>query len=267
MSGTTVEDRDGVRRVRFDRPAKRNALTLDDIAIIRAAITDLPDTVRCIVFSGSEGHFSAGADVTGFQGQAGAGRLEVAHESPGQRMLGELRTCQVPTVAAIEGYCVGIAMDITAVCDIRVASRTVRFSMPEIKIGLPVIGDAGLFQQYVGLARAKEMLLTGRFYSAEEMNDWGYLNRLTDPGQAESEADVYAAEFCALPPRTLAAQKRIFEAWLQLPPREASRVSILEYAVTVAHPDTAAWIEGYRAKAAGAPRHAQPAAASEEARV
>jgi enoyl-CoA hydratase/carnithine racemase len=246
MSGTTVEDTDGVRWIRFNRPEKRNALGLDDIAIIREAIGNRTDECRCIVFTGSHGHFSAGADVSGFKGQSGAGRLEVAQESPGQRMLTELRTLQVPTVAAIEGYCVGIAMDITAVCDIRVASTSARFSMPEVKIGLPVIGDAGLFQQYIGLARAKELLMTGRWCSAEEMYAWGYLNRLTPVDEAEGEAATFAAGFCRLSPRTLAAQKRIFEAWLQLPPREASRVSILEYAVTVAHPDTAAWIEKYR---------------------
>ena len=246
MSATRVEDIDGVRWIRFNRPEKRNALAIDDIGVIRDALRERPQECRCIVFTGSDGHFSAGADVTGIKAPGGAGRLEVADESPGQRMLAELRTCQVPTVAAIEGYCVGIAMDITAVCDIRVASRTARFSMPEIKIGLPVIGDAGLFQQYFGLARAKEMLMTGRWYSAEDLNAWGYLNRLTEAGGAEREAAVYAAEFCALPPRTLAAQKRIFEAWLQLPPRDASRVSILEYAVTVAHPETTAWVEQYR---------------------
>ena len=258
MSSTTVTDVDGVRWVRFNRPEKRNALTLDDIATISDAVLGLPADVRCIVFAGSEGHFSAGADVTSFSGQSGAGRLEVASESPGQRLLGDLRTCQVPTIAAIEGYCVGIAMDITAVCDIRVASTTARFSMPEVKIGLPVIGDAGLFERYVGLARAKEMLLTGRFYSAQQMSDWGYLNQLVDEGSAEAEAEVYAKEFCGLPPRTLAAQKRIFEAWLQLPARDASRVSILEYAVTVAHPDTAEWISNYKT------RSSENAAASRE---
>jgi enoyl-CoA hydratase len=246
MSGTSVEDINGVRWIRFNRPEKRNALALDDIAAIRAAVNERPDECRCIVFAGSDGHFSAGADVTGFKRRGGADRLEVALESPGQRMLGELRTCQVPTIAAIEGYCVGIAMDITAVCDIRVASNTARFSMPEVKLGLPVIGDAGLFQQHFGLARAKEMLMTGRWYTAEDLYAWGYINKLTEAADAEREAAVYAAEFCGLPPRTLAAQKRIFEAWLQLPPRDASRVSILEYAVTVAHPETTAWLARYR---------------------
>ena len=247
MSGeTTVEDVDNVRWVRFDRPGKRNALRLEDVEIVRAAVRDAPHDCHCIVFSGANGDFSAGADVTGFSA-ASMGKLDVEVDSPGQLLLQEVRTCPRPTVAAIEGYCVGLAMDLTAVCDIRVASRSARFSMPEVKIGLPVIGDASLFQRYIGLARAKEMLLTGRWYSAEQMDSWGYLNQLTEIGGAEEAAWVYAREFCSLPPRTVAAQKRIFEAWLQLPHREAHRISILEYAVTVAHPETGEWIERYRA--------------------
>ena len=246
MSGVGVTDVDGTRWVRFDRPGKRNALRPEDVATVRAAVRDAPGDCSCIVFSGANGDFSAGADVSGFAAAPVAAALEVGEASPGQQLMHEVRTCQRPTVAAIEGYCVGLAMDLTAVCDIRVASTSARFSMPEVKIGLPVVGDASLFQQYFGLARAKEMLLTGRWYSAAQLDGWGYLNQLTEVGGAEDAASAYAKEFSGLPPRTLAAQKRIFEAWLQLPHREASRVSILEYAVTVAHPDTGKWIERYR---------------------
>jgi enoyl-CoA hydratase/3-hydroxyacyl-CoA dehydrogenase len=242
-----IEDINRVRWIRFDRPEKRNALRFEDVGAIREAVGAAPEDCACIVFTGENGHFAAGADVSGFSA-ASMGKLEVSEDSIGQKMIREVRTCERPTVAAIEGYCVGLAMALSAVCDIRVASKTARFSMPEVKIGLPVIGDSGLFAQYVGLARAKEMLLTGGWYSAEQMDQWGYLNRLTEEGGAVSAAKEFAEVFRELPRRTLAAQKRIFEAWLQLPPRDAHRVSILEYAVTVAHPETAAWIDGYKHK-------------------
>jgi len=240
-----VEDVHQIRWIRFDRPGKRNALRIEDVEAVRAALREAPSSCACIVFAGANGDFSAGADTTAFS-SAAMGKLEVAEPSPGQRLMEEVRTYQRPTVAAIEGYCVGLAMALSAVCDIRVASRSARFSMPELKIGLPVIGDSVLFEKYIGLARAKEMLLMGRWYDAEQMERWGYLNELTEIGEAENAAQVYAQEFCRLPPRSIAAQKRIFEAWLQLPPRDAHRVSILEYAVTVAHPDTAEWIDQYR---------------------
>jgi len=244
-----IEDIDRVRWVRFDRPEKRNAFRIEDVEAIREAVNAAPEDCACIVFAGENGHFAAGADVSDFSA-ASMGKLEVGEDSVGQKMIREVRTCQRPTVAAIEGYCVGLAMVLATVCDIRVAGKTARFSMPEVKIGLPVIGDSGLFAQYVGLARAKEMLLTGGWYSAEQMDQWGYLNRLTDEGGAVAAAQEFANVFRELPPRTLAAQKRIFEAWLQLPLRDAHRISILEYAVTVAHPETAAWIDGYKAKRA-----------------
>ncbi|WP_051194116.1 enoyl-CoA hydratase/isomerase family protein [Nocardia jiangxiensis] len=247
MAGVRVEDNDGARWIRFDRPEKRNALRIEDVESIRAAVNQAPgEGCSSIVFTGGVRDFSAGADVSGFRATPADSALDVSGDSPGQRMLQEVRTCQLPTIAAIEGYCVGLAMDLTAVCDIRVASRSARFSMPEVKIGLPVIGEASLFERYIGLTRAKEMLLTGRWYSAEQMADWGYLNQLTDIGEAEKTAQPYVDEFRRLPARTLAAQKRIFEAWLQLPQREASRVSILEYAVTTAHPETRRWVEQYK---------------------
>jgi enoyl-CoA hydratase/carnithine racemase len=251
MSGTEIEDHAGVRIVRFNRPEKRNALRLEDVQAIRAAVSDAGTSCSCIVFTGSGGHFSAGADISRLKEQEKDQReenaaLDPAAASPGQLMLDEVRTCQCPTVAAVEGYCVGIAMDLTAVCDIRVAAEDARFAMPEVKIGIPVIGDAGLFARHFGLARAKEMLLTGRWYSARQLDNWGYINQLTGPGEAEDAALAYAKEFCGLPARALAAQKRIFEAWLQLPHREAARVSMLEYAITAAHPDTRDWITRYR---------------------
>lgn len=247
MSAVLVEDREGARWIRFNRPEKRNALRAQDVDAIRDAVNGAPRESVSIVFSGTGGDFSAGADISGFQSVPKESALDVSGDSVGQRFLQEVRACQRPTIAAIEGYCVGLAMDLSAVCDIRVASTSARFSMPEAKIGLPVIGEASLFQQYVGLARAKEMLLTGRTYTAEQLDRWGYLNQLTAIGAAEDAALVYVKEFRSLPPRTLAAQKRIFEAWLQLPHREAGRASILEYAVTVAHPETREWIEQYRA--------------------
>jgi len=246
---TIVEDIDRVRWIRFDRPDKRNALRIVDVEAIRAAVRDAPEDCACIVFTGANGHFAAGADVSSFSA-ASMGKLEVADESVGQKMMREVRTCQIPTIAAIEGYCVGLAMVLSAMCDIRVVSRTAKFSMPEVKIGIPVIGDSAIFAQYIGLSRSREMLLTGAFYSAEQMDRWGYINRLVDEGGAVAAAQEFIDIFRELPKRTLAAQKRIFEAWYQLPPRDAHRLSILEYAVTVAHPEVGAWIDAFKAKRA-----------------
>ncbi|HYZ48524.1 MAG TPA: enoyl-CoA hydratase/isomerase family protein [Sphingomonas sp.] len=248
---TIVEDINRVRWIRFDRPEKRNALRIEDVEMIRTAIREAPAGTACIVFTGENGHFAAGADVTSFSA-ASMGKLEIADESVGQKMMREVRTAQVPTIAAIEGYCVGLAMVISAMCDIRVVSRTAKFSMPELKIGIPVIGDSGIFAQYIGMARARELLLTGAFYSAEQLDSWGYINRLVDEGTAQQAVEEFTNIFRDLPVRTLQAQKRIFEAWYQMPPRDAHRLSILEYAATVAHPEVGEWIDQFKATRAAA---------------
>ena len=115
---------------------------------------------------------------------------ELARGSSGnlEAMLEVVRRVPIPTLCAVNGYCLGGAMELAMVCDVRVASENAVFGMPEIKVGIPSVLDAALLQQHVGLSKAKEMLLTGDLYGTAEMDRHGFLNKVVEPDRLDEEA-------------------------------------------------------------------------------
>jgi enoyl-CoA hydratase/carnithine racemase len=128
-------------------------------------------------------------------------------------LLETIRRAPLPTACAINGYCLGGAMELAMVCDVRVASENAMFGMPEIKVGIPSVLDAALLHQHVGLSKAKEMLLTGDLYGAGEMERYGLLNKVVQPGRLEDETALMLDRLTGHSRTALAAQKRLFETW------------------------------------------------------
>lgn len=126
-----------------------------------------------IVFTGAgDRSFSAGVHVDAFLDLTPRSARELIRDL--KALPEAIRQALIPTVCAVNGYCLGGAMELAMVCDVRVAARSARFGMPEIKVGIPSVLDAALLQQHVGLSRAKEMLLTGDLYGAETLEQWGF---------------------------------------------------------------------------------------------
>lgn len=248
MTIVSVVDEDHVRWVRLDRPGKINALRDDDVEAVIAAVEQRPDETEVLAFEGAGGNFSAGVYIENFSGFDQDRSLK--HIQLMAEFLTAVRSAPVPTIAAIEGYCVGLAFDLALVCDLRVATSAARFSMPEINVGMPCVMDISLLQQHIGLTRAKEMLLTGDMYSARTMDAWGFLNRVVEPGSAHAEAAELARSLLGKSPTAVASQKRLFEVWLQLPHREGVDVSLMEFSLNFANPQTQAWVSAYRANMA-----------------
>src|SRR5215210_6091299 len=150
--GLRTEDVRGVRWIIFDRPEALNVLRRADIVEARALV----EQARGLI-----------------------GNLEA--------MLEVVRRVPIPTLCAVNGSCLGGAMELAMVCDVRVASENAVFGMPEIKVGIPSVLDAALLQQHVGLSKAKEMLLTGDLYGTAEMERYGLLNKVVQPDRLEDE--------------------------------------------------------------------------------
>lgn len=248
MTIVSVTDEDHVRWVRLDRPGKINALRDDDVQAVIDAVEQRPDDTEVLVFEGANGNFSAGVYLESFSGFDQARSLK--HIQLMARFLTAVRSAPVPTVAAIEGYCVGLAFDLALVCDFRVATSAARFSMPEINVGMPCVMDISVLQQHIGLTRAKEMLLTGGMYPAQTLDDWGFLNRVVEPGAAHTAAAELAGSLLGKSSTAVASQKRLFEVWLQMPHREGVEVSLMEFSLNFADPRTQAWVSAYRANMA-----------------
>ena len=180
--------------ITLDRVQKRNALNPDITAGLDAALNQLEDdpALWCGILTGGTEVFSAGADLT-----IGPGPLT---ERGG--LVGIItRTRSKPLIAAVEGLALGGGMEIVLCCDLVVASQAAAFGFPEVKRGLmPDFGGAFRIPHVLPANVAREMLLTGERLDAARAERLGFVNALTEPGQALSGALALAARICANAP-------------------------------------------------------------------
>ncbi|HEV8403650.1 MAG TPA: enoyl-CoA hydratase-related protein [Candidatus Limnocylindrales bacterium] len=172
------------------------------------------EDVRAVVVSGrGERAFSAGSHIGEFEDQAGeAGRERHQLDQDVWRQLAEL---PMPTIAAIEGHCLGGGLELALCCDIRVASETARLGLPEVRLAvIPGAGGTQRLPRVVGATRAKELILTGRVLSATEAGAIGLVNRVVPAGEAVTAADAIGAEIAARGPVAVREAKRLIDTAL-----------------------------------------------------
>ena len=189
------------------------ALVLD----LRDALDELEraDDVRAVVVSGrGERAFSAGSHVGEFEDQAGeAGRERHKLDQDVWRQLADL---PVPTIAAIEGHCLGGGLELALCCDIRIASETASLGLPEVRLAvIPGSGGTQRLPRVVGATRAKELILTGRRLTAGEAVAIGLVNRVVPAGRAVAVADQIGAEIATAGPVAVREAKQLIDAALE----------------------------------------------------
>ncbi|GII24045.1 enoyl-CoA hydratase/isomerase family protein [Planosporangium mesophilum] len=179
-----VEHDGPVLTVTFNRPAQRNAMTwaMYDGLYSACERADADDEVRVLVLRGAgEDAFVAGTDITQFADFT-SGADGVAYEERISRVLNRLEDVDVPTVAAIRGYCVGGGLAIAAVCDLRLATPDARFGIPVARtlgncLSMPTYA---LLVHHLGPARALDLLLNARLYSGQEAHGAGFVAECTE---------------------------------------------------------------------------------------
>jgi enoyl-CoA hydratase/carnithine racemase len=213
MGTPLVTDAAGVRWITFDRPEVLNALTLEDLDVAREAAADLPGEIRALVFTGSgELAFSAGMHLETFaSADPHDGRSIIERVGA---FVGAARRAPVPTVAMVNGYCLGAAFELALACDVRVAHPDVRFGLPEVKLGIPSVVEAALLRHHIGLSKATELILTGELYSPDELPD-GLVNRLVPREELHAATEDLVRVLTANTPEVIAAQKELLAAWLE----------------------------------------------------
>lgn len=187
------------------RPEARNAM---DTAMLGALVDALDDAdgdpeLAGLLLTGSEGTFSAGADVREETSDGGRRRMELF-----TAFYEQLSTFRAPTVAAVEGAAVGGGAEAAAACDVRVAGRSARFRFPGAIHGIPV-GTARTVGQ-VGLSVAKDWVLSSRFVPAVEAEARGFVQRLVDDGAALEAGLAWSTEVAGRDRGTVELLKRLF---------------------------------------------------------
>jgi enoyl-CoA hydratase len=198
---------DGVEVLRLDRPEVRNALDSAALAELQAALDELAAdaSLRALVISTTDPQaLCAGADVGERLDRAGG----VARMQAFARLYAAIEAFPVPTIAVCVGNCVGAGAEIVAGCDLRVGGENLKLAWPGGRLGVPV-GPARLVP-LVGVAVAKDLILTGRVLGMEEARALGLLQRTAPTERAEAAAIALAAQVAAQPPEGLRRLKALF---------------------------------------------------------
>jgi enoyl-CoA hydratase len=132
-----------------------------------------------------------------------------------------LRALPVPVIARIQGYALGGGLELAAACDLRVASDTAVFGMPEVKLGIPSVIEAALLPSLVGWGRTREMLLLGESFGATDSATWGLVERVVPMHQLDEAVENYVRSILRAGARAVRLQKRLIRSWEDLPPSAA----------------------------------------------
>ena len=182
-----VEIEDSVALIRLNRPDALNALNSQMLGELAEALKalDANDKVRCIVLTGSEKAFAAGADIKEMEDRS-AMEMMLADWFSEWEALERVRT---PMIAAVAGFALGGGCELAMMCDLIIAADSAKFGQPEIKLGIiPGMGGSQRLTRAVGKYKAMDMILTGRMIGAEEAECIGLVSRLVPADKLMEEA-------------------------------------------------------------------------------
>jgi len=201
---------EAVVRLRISNPDRRNAL---DHEILDALAETLPRLdhgieTRCLLITGAPPVFSAGYDIASIPGETFERDAEALVAHPFHAAMEAIASHPWPTVAAINGHCIGGGLELAITCDLRICAAGAKLGMPPVKLGL-VYGHTGLrkFLDTVGLARTKELFFTGRNFEAARAEEIGLVNEVVADERLEEEAVALAAGIAANAPLSMRGNK------------------------------------------------------------
>ncbi len=189
----------------LDRPDKLNPLSNQTLAELEDAARwfDRHGDLKVVSVGGRGRAFSAGADLDAF-----SGRAERADREQGWRTARALEEMRAVTVARLQGWCVGGGLVVAAACDLRVASASLRLSIPEIDLGIPLAwGGIPRLVREIGPALTKELVMTCREFSAEEARAAGFLNRVVADDDLDATVEELVTQLVAKPKLALLSTK------------------------------------------------------------
>ena len=209
-----VETDQAVTLVRLNRPEALNALNgqlMDELtAALDAAEADAG--VRCIVITGSERAFAAGADI---KEMASKSYADVFTEDFITRNWERVTRCRKPVIAAVAGYALGGGCELAMMCDFIIAADTARFGQPEINLGvIPGAGGTQRLTRFAGKSKAMDMVLTARMMDAAEAERCGLVSRVVPLAQLMDEALAVAEKIAGMSlPATMVAKEAVNRAF------------------------------------------------------
>jgi len=215
--------------VNLDRP-QLNLIVPDLIAELHATFGALARdvSVRVAVVTGAGRAFTAGMqvqvlrDLTPITAKA---LITSLHEA-----IHAVHDAPFPTLAMVNGPCLGAGFELAMACDLRVAAAGAPLGLPEVKVGVPSVIEAALLPALVGPGRAAEMLLTGESVAAEQALEWGLVNRVASPDKLEAVTAELVEKILACAPPAIRLQKELMVRWRNTDLASAVRIGINAFA-------------------------------------
>lgn len=224
-----VELEDSVARIFLNRPEKANALNSAMLSALLGALESLDrEALRVVVIAGRGRNFCGGAD----SAELKALNPQTAPEFVTRihKVCSAIRGLPVPVVAKLHGAVIGAGLEIAAACDLRVAAEDTKFSMPEVRLGIPSVVEAALLPRLMGSGRAAWLVLTGEAIDARRALEWGLVEEVSP--DAELAAQKLVKSLLAGSADALREQKRLLQLWEEAPLATAVAASITAFGRT-----------------------------------
>jgi enoyl-CoA hydratase/carnithine racemase len=219
-----VETTEAVTLIRLNRPEALNALNSQLIGELGEALAaaEADEAVGCIVITGSDRAFAAGADIKEMSDKTYAQMFKADFFTAGARAIEQTRK---PIIAAVAGYALGGGCELAMMCDFILAADTAKFGQPEINLGvMPGIGGTQRLTRQVGKSKAMEMILTGRMMDAAEAERAGLVSRIVPAADLVTEALAVAKKIAAQSPLAVMMNKELVNTAYETTLTEGVRV-------------------------------------------
>lgn len=205
---------EAVARLTIDNPSKRNALDHEILAAIAEVVPSLDQGIetRCLIITGAPPVFSAGYDIGSIPDDRFEDEAEALVAHPYHEALEAVEEFPWPTVAAINGHCLGGGLELAISCDLRICAEGALLGMPPAKLGL-IYGHTGLrkFTDTIGLARTRELFFTGDNLTADQAAEIDLVNRVSGDSKLADDAVALAAKIAGNAPLSMRGNKEIIE--------------------------------------------------------
>jgi enoyl-CoA hydratase/carnithine racemase len=241
---------DGIAVVTMSRPEARNAMNTAMMREIRDCFAHFyidPDAALCIVLTGEGAGFCSGADL-----KERKGMTELAwrqQHAVVEQMVRAIFDCPIPIIAAVNGAAYGGGMELALACDFIYAAQGARFALTEVTLGI-MPGAAGTqnLPRAVGVRRAKEIILTGAPFTAEQGHAWGMVNQVCAPDQLMSDVMAAAGRIAANAPVSVRQAKKSIEKATELDRFSGYAFELEAYYRTVVTEDRQEGIDAFNEK-------------------
>ena len=225
-----------VAHVTYDYARRLNVLNPPALLDLTEAFQSLSREadLRCVVFAGAGGRaFIGGADINHMaamkSSEDGRAFITMIH-----KLCQAVRDCPVPVICRLEGYTLGAGLEVAAACDLRIATDTAHFGMPEVKVGVPSVVEAALLPRLIGWGRTSWMLLTGENIDSAKAEAWGMVEEVVETAKIDVAVERCVHSIVDATPLAVRAQKRLMRRWERLPLDEAVQAGIDSFAQSVA---------------------------------